>query len=29
MTVLPPLLVGITFSYGILLAVLETRGSRH
>ena len=29
MTVLPPLVVGITFSYGILLAVLETRGSGH
>ena len=28
MTVLAPLVVGITFSYGILLAVLETRGSR-
>ena len=29
MSILAPLLVGITFTYGILLAVLETRGSRH
>lgn len=28
MSILAPLLVGITFTYGILLAVLETRGSR-
>ena len=28
MTVLAPLVVGITLFYGVLLAVLETRGSR-